>query len=261
LLLPSTQSWCARKSVSRRGGTNLGVISETVAWLTDPAHWSGANGIPARLFEHVGISAVSLAIALVIALPVGLYIGHTRRGAALAVNVANLWRALPSLAVIAIVLPITAAIDPRAGFLVYPTVVAMVVLALPPILVNAYSGISGVDSDAVEAARGQGMSERQILTRVELPLAIPVIVTGIRSATVQVVATATLGAIFGFGGLGRYIVDGIAQFSRGGSAQMLGGVILVAGLVVLIDTGFALVQVAVTPRPLRRNRSAAPDSA
>jgi osmoprotectant transport system permease protein len=239
----------------------VNILGETFAWLTDPAHWSGPNGIPFRLLEHVGISAVSLAIALVIALPVGLYIGHTRRGAAIAVNAANLWRALPSLAVIAIVLPITAAIDPRAGFLVYPTAVAMVVLALPPILVTTYTAITGVDAEVVEASRGQGLSERQILTRVELPLAVPVIVTGIRSAAVQVVATATLGAIFGFGGLGRYIVDGIAQFSLGGSAQMLGGVIVLAGLVVTIDLGFAVLQLALTPRPLRIDRSNTPVSA
>jgi osmoprotectant transport system permease protein len=237
------------------------IIDQTFAWLTDPAHWSGPNGIPARLFEHIGLSAASLAIALVIALPVGLYIGHTRRGVAIAVGAANLWRSLPSLAVIAIVLPITAAIDPRAGFLVYPTVVAMIVLALPPILVNAYSGITGVDADLTEAARGQGLSERQVLTDVELPLAVPVIVTGIRSAAVQVVATATLGAVFGFGGLGRFIVDGIAQFSLGGSARMLGGVVLVGGLVLLVDLGFAILQGVLTPRGVRVDRSVAPNSA
>jgi osmoprotectant transport system permease protein len=238
----------------------MGLLSDTIAWLTDPTHWSGPNGVPARLIEHVAISGLSLVLGLLIALPIGLYIGHTRRGAALAVNVANLWRALPSLAVIAIVLPITAAIDPRAGFLFYPTVVAMVVLAVPPILVNTFTGIIGVDVDAVEAARGQGMSERQVLTRVEVPLAIPVIVTGIRSAAVQVVATATLGAIFGFGGLGRFLVDGFAQYSRGGAAQMLAGVVLVATLVTATDLLFALLQRWLTPLPLRGARRA-PDPA
>lgn len=239
----------------------MGILGDTVAWLTDPTHWSGPNGIPSRLAEHAGLSTASLMIALAIALPIGLYIGHTRRGAALAVNAANLWRALPSLAVIAIVLPITAAIDPRAGFLVYPTVVAMVVLAVPPILVNAYTGIVGVDADVVEAARGQGVDERRILTEVEIPLAVPVLVTGIRSAAVQVIATATLGSIFGFGGLGRYIVDGIAQFSLGGAAQMLAGVVLVAALVILTDRSFALMQRMLTPRPLRAQRSITPSSA
>src|SRR5512144_2566836 len=127
----------------------MDLVGRTAVWLTDASHWSGANGIPARLLEHVGLSAASLAIAVAIALPLGLWIGHTGRFAWLAVNSANLWRALPSLAVIAIVLPITAPLDPQAGFKVYPTVVAMIVLALPPILVNAYTGVAGVDRDLV----------------------------------------------------------------------------------------------------------------
>ncbi len=122
------------------------------------AHWSGPNGIPIRLGEHIAISAASLVIAIAIALPLGLYIGHTGRGTRYAINSANVWRALPSLAVIAIVLPFTAALDPQAGFKIWPTVIAMVVLAAPPILVNAYAGVSGVDRDLVEAGRGQGMS-------------------------------------------------------------------------------------------------------
>ena len=158
--------------------------------------------------EHVGISLAALIIALAIALPVGLWIGHTGRGVYVAINSANIWRALPSLAIIAMVLPITAAIDPQAGFKVYPTIIAMVVLAMPPILVNAYSGIAGVDRDVIEAGRAQGLTERQLLTSVELPLAVEVILAGIRSASVQILATATLAAIFGFGGLGRYLVNG-----------------------------------------------------
>ena len=142
----------------------MNIISETVAWLTDPVNWSGPNGIPVRLAEHVGISLVSLLIAIAIALPIGLWIGHTGRGVSLAINSSIIWRALPSIAVIAIVLPITAAIDPQAGFKVYPAVIAMVVLAVPPILVNAYSGISGVDRDLIEAGRGLGLTERQLLT-------------------------------------------------------------------------------------------------
>src|SRR5262249_51245027 len=158
---------------------------DTVTWLTDPAHWSGPNGIPVRLTEHIAISAISLLIALAIALPVGLYIGHTRRFTRLAINSANVWRALPSLAALAIVLPITAALDPQSGFKIYPTVVAMVVLAVPPILVNSYVGVSGVDTEVVEAAKGQGMSASQVLIGVEIPLAASVIVTGIRSGAVQ----------------------------------------------------------------------------
>lgn len=230
----------------------MSLINATVSWLTDPAHWSGPNGIPARLGEHVAISGVSLLIAIAIALPLGLWIGHTGRGTRIALNSANLWRALPSLAVIAIVLPITAAIDPQAGFKIYPTAVAMVALAVPPILINAFAGISGVDRDLVEAGRGQGMSESQVLTAVELPLAVAVIVNGIRSGAVQIVATATLGAVFGFGALGRYLVDGVAQNDTG---QIFGGVVLVAGLVILTELAFAVLQRALTPRPLRVDRS------
>jgi osmoprotectant transport system permease protein len=224
------------------------VIGQAIGWLSDPAHWQGPNGILVRLVEHVALSGVALAVAALIALPAGAWIGHTGRLTRLAVNAANIWRALPSLAVIALVLPLTAMIDPQAGFRLYPTLVAMVVLALPPMLVNTYSGISGVERELVEAARGQGFAEAQLLARVELPLALPVIATGIRSGAVQVIATATLGAIFGFGGLGRYLVDGIAQRDAG---QLLGGVILVAALVIGVDALFALLQRQLTPRPLR----------
>jgi osmoprotectant transport system permease protein len=239
----------------------MDLLSRTLAWLTDPTHWAGPNGIPVRLMEHAGWSAVSLLIALAIALPVGLWIGHTGRFTWLAVNAANLWRALPSLAVIAMVLPITAAIDPQAGFKIYPTVVAMVVLAVPPILVNAQAGVAEVERDMVEAGRGQGMSEWQILARVELPLAVPVIVAGIRSAAIQILATATLGAVLGGPGLGRYLVEGFATFSLGGDAQVVAGAALVAGLVVLVEAAFAVAQYLLTPRGMRRQRSVKPAAA
>lgn len=231
----------------------MNILADTAAWLSSASHWSGPNGIPIRLEQHVVVCVVSLLIAGAVALPAGLYIGHTGRGATLAVNLANLGRALPSLAVIAIVLPVTASYDPELGFKVYPTVAAMVVLAIPPILVNAYSGVQGVDRDLVEAARGLGMGERQILARVELPIALGVIVTGIRSAAVQVVATATLGAIFGFGGLGRYLVDGVAQQDVG---QIFGGVVLVAALALLAEGGLALLGQRLTSAGLRTSHAA-----
>ena len=226
----------------------MDIVTQTIGWLADPAHWQGPDGIPIRLAELVGLSGVSLAIALAIGLPAGLWIGHTGRAATLVVNAANIGRALPSLAVIAIVLPITAAFDPQAGFKVYPTLIAMVILALPPILVNTYAAISGVDRELVEAARGMGMRDRQVLTRVELPIGVAVIVGGIRSAAVQVVATATLGAIFAFGGLGRYLVDGYANQDH---PKVFGGVVLVAGLAIVTELCFSVLQRALTSRGIR----------
>ncbi len=217
----------------------MDLISAVVMWFADPAHWTGQNGVPYRLFQHLGISLVSVLIAAAIALPLGLYIGHTRRGQALAVNLANVGRAIPSLAAIAIVVPFTQMLDPNLGFNLYPTIIAMIMLAIPPILVNTYAGVSGVDADLVESSRGMGMTERQILTRVEVPVAIPVIVGGVRSASVQVIATATLGAIYGLGALGGFIVEGVAQNDDG---RLLAGVVLVAVMALLAEGGLSLVQ-------------------
>jgi osmoprotectant transport system permease protein len=203
------------------------IVAETVAWLSNPASWAGPSGIPTRIGEHVGISLAALLIALLIALPAGLYVGHTRRGTGVAIGIANVGRAVPSLALIGLVLPITQALDPVNGFSLYPTVFAMVVLAIPPVLVNADAGIRGVDAEVVEAARGMGLTEGHVLRHIELPLALAVILGGVRSATVQVIATTTLGAIFALGGLGRFIVDGIAQNDDG---MLFGGVVLVGGL-------------------------------
>ena len=217
----------------------MNVVELTLAWLADPTHWTGASGVPNRVFEHLLLSGGALAIAAAIAIPVGIYVGHTGRAVALSANVANLGRALPSLAVIAIVLPITAAIDNQAGFRLYPTLIAMVVLALPPILVNTQTGIRDVDRDLVEAARAMGMRPAQVVRGVELPLAAPAIASGLRSAAVQVVATATLGAIFGGGGLGRYLVEGIAQ---GNDGMTFAGVALVALLALAIEGSFVVIE-------------------
>jgi osmoprotectant transport system permease protein len=232
----------------------VNILTQAFAWLTDPANWQGPNGIPVRFTEHVLISVASLAIALAVALPIGVWVGHTGRHAQLAVNIANFGRALPSIAVIAIVLPITAAIDPQAGFKVYPMLIAMVVLAVPPILVNAYAGLAGVDRDLVEAGRGIGMRDRETLFGIELPIALPIVLAGIRLAAVQIVATVTLGAVFGFGGLGRYLVNGVAQRDVG---QTWGGVILVAGLAICTEIGFTIFQRVSTPRGLRLEREKA----
>jgi osmoprotectant transport system permease protein len=227
----------------------VNLVAETAAWLADPAQWSGPGSIPQRLIEHLGLSAASLLVAVLIALPAGLAIGHTRRGSSLAANLANLGRAVPTLAVIGIVLPFTAAIDPQLGFKVYPTLVAMVILAIPPVLVNAEAGVAGVDRELVESARAMGMGEGQVLAGVEIPVALPAILAGIRSGATQIVATMTLGAIFGAGGLGRFLVEGIAQNDDG---KIFGGVVLVAGLTLTTEAAFALVQRAATSPGLRR---------
>jgi osmoprotectant transport system permease protein len=217
----------------------MDLVTAAAQWLADPAQWQGPNGIPARLLEHLFISGVSLGIAALVAMPLGLWIGHTGRLSWLTVSSANAWRALPSFAVIGLLVPFTTRIDPSLGFTLYPTVVAMIVLAGPPMLVNAYQGIAGVDRDLVDAARGMGMRERQILFGLEVPIALPVIATGIRLAAVQVIATATLGAVFGFGGLGRFIVLGEANQDNG---ELFGGVVLVASLALVTYGLFVLLE-------------------
>jgi osmoprotectant transport system permease protein len=216
-------------------------MNETIAWFADPATWQGTTGIPWRLVEHVAICAVSILVATLIALPVGLWIGHTGRGATAAINIANIGRAVPSYAVIVIILPFSLAFSRDLGLNIIPTFLAMVLLAIPPILVNAYAGIREVDRDLVEAARGMGLTERQILTGVELPLAAPVIVGGFRTAVLNVIATATIGAVLGFGGLGRFILDGRIKGITG-TGELIGGAILVAVLAVGIDLLLAIVQ-------------------
>jgi len=230
------------------GGHLMDLLARIAAWLTDPAQWQGPAGIPTRVIEHLEISAAALAIAAVVGLTSGIWVGHTGRRAGFAVNLANLGRALPTFAVMAIVLPVTAAFDPQLGFKVYPAVIALAVLAIPPLLVNAYVGVSGVDREIVEAGRANGMRERQLLRQVELPLAIPALFTGIRSATSQVIATATLAAVFGGPGLGRFLVDGYAQLDY---PQMWSGVILVGGLFAVVELFLAGLQRALTSPGVR----------
>jgi osmoprotectant transport system permease protein len=214
-------------------------------WLTDPANWSGSGGIPARTLEHLEISAVAMAIAVVVAVPAGLVIGHTRRAEFLAVQTANLGRAIPSFAILSIAYLVMLRIAPDLAFGFAPTVVAMVLLAIPPILTNTYVGVQQVGRETVEAARGMGMTGGQLLRRLEMPLAAPLIVGGCRIAAIQVVATATLAALIGGGGLGRFIVDG---FAVNRSERYVGGAILVALLAIATEGAFVLVARATAPR-------------
>lgn len=232
----------------------MDIASETIAWLTNPVHWSGPSGIPVRVGEHLALSLGALLVAGLLALPLGVWVGHTGRGARIAINAANLGRAIPSLALIEIVVPFTQALDPRLGFIVLPTFIAMIALAIPPILVNAFTGVAEVDRDLTEAARGMGLTELQVLRGVELPLAVPVIAGGLGSAAVQVIATATLGAIFGFGGLGSYLTEGISQRDFG---MVFSGVVLVAVLALAAEATFTLLGRALTSPGVMVARSGA----
>ncbi len=197
------------------------------AWFGDPTNWAGGDGIPTRMVEHLVICLLSMVAALLVALPVGLYIGHTGRFSFISVQLANIGRAVPSYAVMALLFPLSIAFSVAgAGDIAYlATFAAMVLLAIPPVVTTTYAGMQGVDGDLREAARGMGMRGSEVLRQVELPLALPVVLTGVRIAAVQVVATATLGAVFGGGGLGRYIVQGIARHDN---ARLWAGVVLVA---------------------------------
>jgi osmoprotectant transport system permease protein len=228
-------------------------MGDIVGWFLDPLHWTGSGSIPQRVTEHVLLSAAAIVAATVVALPIGLYIGHTKRFASLAINVTNIGRALPSYALVVMILPISLTISPEYGLDPIPTFVSMTLLAIPPILIGAYAGLRAVDADLVEAGRGMGLRESQILNRIEIPLASSVIVGGFRTATLQVIATATIGAIVSGGGLGRFIVDGIHNQDY---TQVLGGVILVASLAIGIDLLLAMLQRRVTPRALRIQRAA-----
>lgn len=218
-------------------------VGDVIGWFTDPINWGGNDGIPTRMAEHLVLSAVPLVIALVIGLPLAAWVGHTGRFAGLAVNVANVGRAIPSLAIMALAAIlmnrwlVDIGLRREAGEI--STIVAMAALAIPPIVTNTYVGISEVERELVDAARGMGMTGSQVLRRVEIPLALPVILAGVRAAAVQVVATATLGAVFGTGGIGRYIIDGIAQRK---DEEVFAGALVVAALSIGTELVFALIQ-------------------
>lgn len=203
-----------------------------MGWLFDPAHWSGTTGIPVRLLEHLGYTFVTLLIAAAIAIPLGAFVGHTGKGGFVVVGLSNALRALPTTAVLILVVL-------WAGLGDFPVYVALVLLAIPPIMAGTYAGIRAVEPVTVDAARGVGMRELGVLFRVEIPNALPLIYGGFRGAALQVVATATIAAYTGAGGLGRLVFDGLALQEFG---QMLAGAVLVALLAVLVDLGFAGLQ-------------------
>jgi len=232
---------------------------QALDWIFTGSNWDQVNfgtGIRGQLAYHVELSLISLVIATAIAIPVGLVVGHKRRGQFLAVSVANLGRAIPSFALLVLAFIVVSNLWPSLGFSMLPTTIALVLLAIPPILTNTYVGIQAVDADTVEAARGMGLSERQVLFRLEVPLAAPLIMAGLRTSAVTVVATATLAGFAGGGGLGVFLYLGFTQ--QGQQHILIGGAMLVAALAILTEVVFGGFERLVTPRTHsgRRTRKA-----
>ncbi|MBO1333860.1 ABC transporter permease [Streptomyces sp. VRA16 Mangrove soil] len=211
----------------------MNALSGAWDWLGTSANWQGEKGVWHRLSEHLYFSGVSLGVACLIALPLALWLGHIGRGGALAVNLSNVGRAVPTLAVLVLL-----TLTPLGRHGDVPTLIALVLFAVPPLLTNAYVGMREVDRAVVEAARGMGMSGGQVFLRVELPLAYPLVMTGLRSAAVQVIATATLAAMAGEGGLGRIITAG---FNLQDTPQVVAGAVLVAALALAVELVFVAV--------------------
>jgi osmoprotectant transport system permease protein len=218
-------------------------VNAALTWLFDAAHWSGPTGIPARILEHLGYTALTVLVAAAIAVPLGAIIGHTGRGTFLIAGLSNGLRALPELGLLTLLVLLT-----YVGLL--PVVVSLVILALPPILAGTYAGIRNVDRAVVDAAQGMGMHGSTVLWKVELPNALPLILGGIRSATLQVIATATIAAYVAMGGLGRFVIDGnsAGAGSPDGYPQMAAGAIVIAVLALVVEGVLEVVQrFAVSP--------------
>lgn len=231
----------------------MNFLQSVFDWFDNGDHWNGNEGITHLVWQHVQISFISVLVAVLISLPIGLFFGHHRKGGFFAINLANIGRALPALALLIIAARQFGLRDPpqwmqAIGIGSVSAFLVLVALAIPPIVTNTYAGVVGVDPETRDAAVGMGMSGGQVLRRVELPLALPLIMAGIRTSAVAVVATATLAALVGWGGLGRYIIDG----SRVGDDQRLfAGALLVALLAICVELGLALVQRLVVPKGLR----------
>ncbi|MBL1095239.1 ABC transporter permease [Streptomyces coffeae] len=217
----------------------MGVVGEAWDWLATGSHWSGTDGVWHRLSQHLFLTFVCLAISCAVALPVAVVLGHLGKGGAIAVNISNAGRAVPTFAVLVLLL-----LSPLGTHGQWPTIIALVLFAIPPVLTNAYVGVSEADREVVEAARGMGMTSGQLIRRVELPLAFPLIMTGVRTAAVQVVATATLAALPGGGGLGRIITAG---FRLTDTPQVVAGAVLVAALALLVEGIFVLLGLVLDP--------------
>ena len=231
----------------------MSVFSDTFAWLADPENWTGAAGIPARLGEHLQYTGLVMLIAVAIAVPVGMYVGHTGRGRVAIVALAGALRALPTLGLLTLFVLL-------AGIGLMPPVWALVILTVPPLLAGTYAGISSVDRNVVDAARAMGMTELQVLFRAELPNALTVMFGGFRTGVLQVIATVSVVAYINLGGLGRYLFDGLVLSDF---PQMLGGSLLIAALAIAVDLVLSLFQrLFLTPGAAgqsRRSQQAAAD--
>ena len=210
-------------------------LQEMWEYLGSSEAWSGRNGLPALTWAHIQISVAAMVIAALVAIPTAVALGHLRRGGLLAVSIVNIGRAVPSFAIMALLLPFSIRYGFGLGF--WPTVAALVLLAIPPVFTNTYTGVRDVPAEAVEAARGMGMSGGETVRRVELPVAVPLILTGLRVSAVQVVATATLGALVAYRNLGTLIVTGYTSPDKG---PMFAGAIAVALLALVTDGAFVL---------------------
>ncbi|TMC45377.1 MAG: ABC transporter permease [Chloroflexi bacterium] len=232
----------------------MNFINQVLKWFLDSGHWQGDSGIPHRTLEHLVMSGFSLLVAAVIALPIGIAIGHFGKGGNLAINISNIGRAIPSFALLVLAAQVfgIAAASQLVGFGAVPAFVALVALAIPPMVTNSYIGMREVDADVKEAARGMGMRQRAVLLRVELPIALPLIMAGVRTSSVNVVATATLAALVAWGGLGRFIVDG---FGLQDYPMMFAGAVMVAILSLIVEFSLAGVQRLTTPAGLRPSES------
>ncbi|GLY97049.1 ABC transporter permease subunit [Actinoplanes sp. NBRC 103695] len=233
----------------------MNFFEQGFVWLNDPLNWTNPGGMLDRLVEHLTISALAVLLGCLVGWPIGIWLGHRGRGGGAVITVANLTLAIPTLALLTI-LPLT-----PLGFGQPPVVVALAVFAVPPLLANAYTGLRQIDPETREAAKGMGLSGGQMLRQVELPLSVPYLAAGLRTAAVQVVATAALAAFVNGGGLGEIISAGFGiGMSQGGGGQIVAGGIVVALLALIVEALLALLQRAVTPKPLRvrRRRRSAP---
>ncbi len=217
-------------------------------WLTDGANWSGPEGIAHRLWEHTYISGIALLIAALLAIPIAVVLGHIGRGGTLAIQVSNIGRAVPVFAIVVILILLIGTSNEQRTI---ATIIALVLFAIPPMLTNTYVGMQEVDRDVVEAARGMGMNGGQLVRDVEVPLATPLMMNGVRIAAVQVVATATIAAVVAGPGLGRIITNG---FGTQDNAQVLAGAILVAVYALIVEGLFGLLQRVLDPVPRERTR-------